>query len=77
VPVVILREGKTETVQVTLGRREEAEAETTVLTSGEPPKPAQADILGMTLLDRYDFEAMKFSLYFMGYESPQTKHLPY
>ena len=27
------------------------------------------DILGMTLLDRYDFEAMKFSLYFMGYES--------
>ncbi len=25
------------------------------------------DVLGMTLLDRYDFEAMKFTLYFMGY----------
>ena len=25
------------------------------------------DVLGMTLLDRYDFEDMKFSLYFMGY----------
>lgn len=25
------------------------------------------DVLGMTLLDRYDFESMQFSLYFMGY----------
>ena len=25
------------------------------------------DVLGMTLLDRYDFPDMKFSLYFMGY----------
>jgi serine protease Do len=28
VPVIVLREGKTETLQVTLGRREDAEAET-------------------------------------------------
>ncbi len=25
------------------------------------------DVIGMTLLDRYDFPDMKFSLYFMGY----------
>ena len=32
------------------------------------------DILGMTLLDRYDFEAMRFTLYFMGYEA--TGNIP-
>jgi len=26
------------------------------------------DVLGMRVLDRYDFPAMKFSLYFLGYE---------
>lgn len=33
------------------------------------------DVLGMTLLDRYDFEAMQFSLYFMGYLAP-GEHIP-
>jgi lactoylglutathione lyase len=28
------------------------------------------DVLGMSLLDRYDFETMQFSLYFMGYLAP-------
>lgn len=32
------------------------------------------DVIGMSLLDRYDFPDMKFSLYFMGY--PQTEIPP-
>jgi len=34
------------------------------------------DVLGMTLLDRYDFEAMQFSLYFMGYLGPGVRIPP-
>jgi lactoylglutathione lyase len=32
------------------------------------------DVLGMTLLDRYDFDVMRFSLIFMGYE--KTSDIP-
>ena len=41
----------------------------TMLRIKDPQRsiPFYRDVLGMTLLDRYDFEAMKFSLYFMGY----------
>lgn len=41
----------------------------TMLRIKDPEKsvPFYRDIMGMTLLDRYDFPAMKFSLYFMGY----------
>lgn len=41
----------------------------TMLRITDPAKsvPFYRDVLGMTLLDRYDFPAMKFSLYFMGY----------
>ena len=41
----------------------------TMLRIKDPAKtvPFYRDVLGMTLLDRYDFEAGKFSLYFMGY----------
>jgi serine protease Do len=49
VPVVILREGKTETIQVTLGRREEAEAQTLPASGDVPPEPSQMDLLGLTL----------------------------
>jgi len=50
VPVIVLREGKTETLQVTLGRREDAEAaEVVPAAADKPEEPKQADILGMTV----------------------------
>lgn len=41
----------------------------TMLRIKDPDRsiPFYRDALGMRLLDRYDFPAMKFSLYFMGY----------
>lgn len=41
----------------------------TMLRIRDPEKsvPFYRDVLGMTLIDRYDFPDMKFSLYFMGY----------
>ena len=34
------------------------------------------DVLGMRLLDRYDFETMEFSLYFMGYSDIELPEEP-
>jgi lactoylglutathione lyase len=34
------------------------------------------DVLGMTLCDRYDFESMKFSLYFLGYPDEADGPIP-
>ena len=34
------------------------------------------DVLGMTLLDRYDFESMEFSLYFLGYPDDSDGPIP-
>ena len=49
VPVIVLREGKTETLAVTLGRREEAEATAVPAAAPAPEEPKEAEILGMTL----------------------------
>ena len=49
VEVLVLREGKRETLFVTLGRREEAEAESTPAAAIPAPGPAEAEVLGMTL----------------------------
>ena len=49
VRVVVLRDGRTETLLVTLGRREEAEAPATPVGAGVPQAPAQEEMLGMTL----------------------------
>ncbi|WP_149140540.1 DegQ family serine endoprotease [Gemmobacter caeruleus] len=50
VKVEVLREGKTETLTVTLGRREEAEAtEAAAAKPGTPQAPAKAELLGLTV----------------------------
>ncbi|MFZ1469877.1 MAG: DegQ family serine endoprotease [Paracoccaceae bacterium] len=49
VPVILLREGRSETLQVTLGRREEAEAKSIPASSKTPAEPSSAEVLGLTL----------------------------
>ncbi|MCB5410638.1 DegQ family serine endoprotease [Pseudogemmobacter sp. CC-YST710] len=64
VPVIISREGKTETLQVTLGRREEAEGGA-VQTSGEKPGQAEAgelQLMGLTLAPVNEATRQRFGL---------------
>jgi serine protease Do len=49
VPVIVLRDGRTETLSVTLGRREEAEAEAFPASSPVPEAPREMETLGLTL----------------------------
>lgn len=49
VRVEVLREGKTQTLLITLGRREEAEATDTPAAAGTPDAPVPKDVLGLTL----------------------------
>ena len=50
VPVIVLRDGETMTLSITLGRREEAEAEETVPTAAPAPEaPQELQLLGLTL----------------------------
>jgi serine protease Do len=48
VRVIVMREGKTRTLSVTLGRRETAEGEA-VPAAGEPPAPVEQSMLGLTV----------------------------
>jgi serine protease Do len=47
--VVVLREGKSETLTITLGRREEAEGEAVPAAAPAPEEPRQQEMLGMTV----------------------------
>ena len=49
VPVIVMRAGRTETLQVTLGRREEAEARTMPASAPAPDAPREMETLGLTL----------------------------
>ena len=49
VPVLVLRDGKTETLQVTLGRREEAEAVTMPASAPADAGPKEMEMMGLTL----------------------------
>ena len=49
VRVVVLRGGKTQTLLVTLGRREEAEAAVPAAQPAEPEAPTEKDMLGLTV----------------------------
>lgn len=49
VRVVVLRDGQTETLRVTLGRREEAEGAMPAAQPADPEEPARVEMLGLTL----------------------------
>ena len=50
VPLIVLRDGRTETLSVTLGRREEAEAEAFPASAPAPEAPREMETLGLTLV---------------------------
>ena len=63
VPVVVLRAGSEETVQVKLGRREDAEAETQPAAAQKTPaEPKQTEVLGVTVVPMDDAVAQSLNL---------------
>ncbi len=62
VPVVVLRDGKSETLQVTLGRREEAEAESIPAVAAAPADAKEAEMMGLTLAPLTDDAKKKLGL---------------
>jgi serine protease Do len=62
VPVIVLRDGKTETLQVTLGRREEAEAVTIPASAPTDAGPKEMETMGLTLAPLNDEMREKLGL---------------
>ncbi len=62
VPVIVLREGRTETLAVTLGRREEAEAVTMPASAPAAEAPKEMETLGLTLAPLDDDMRSKLGL---------------
>lgn len=54
VRVIVFRDGKTETLKVTLGRREEAEGAVPASQPAQPEAPAKTDVLGLTISEITD-----------------------
>jgi serine protease Do len=64
VPVLVLREGSEQTIDVTLGRRETAEGEAEPAKSGKaaPAEPKEAELLGLKLVPLDDTTAKELGL---------------
>lgn len=62
VKVVVMRDGKTVTLDVTLGRREEAEGEAVPAAAAAPETPREEEILGMTVAPMTSEMAQKLGL---------------
>lgn len=72
---------QTDTTPVDSGREADTagfELTQTMLRVRDPERSLTfyRDVLGMTLLDRYDFPDFKFSLYFLGYRQPGDPDIP-
>ncbi|MFN4172426.1 MAG: DegQ family serine endoprotease [Pseudorhodobacter sp.] len=61
VRVIVMRDGKTQTLSVTLGRREEAEGEATP-AAAPSSEPQSAELLGLTVLPLTSEEAQRLGL---------------
>ena len=60
--VVVLRAGKEETLMITLGRREEAEATAVPAAADKPAEPKQQELLGLTVTPLVDGAAEQLGL---------------
>jgi serine protease Do len=62
VRVIVMRDGKTQTLSVTLGRRETAEGEPVPAAAAAPEEPKTADVLGLTVAPLTEDEAKTLGL---------------